>query len=308
MSEELAIIVEDLNVNYGKLKAVDGISFQVQAGTALALLGPNGAGKTTTIKALTTVLDPTSGTVRVGGLDVTRHPIAVRALIGLVPQETNLYEDVTVNDNLALHGFLYGLDAATRQRRSQELLELVGLSERANDLVRHLSGGMKRRLVYARGVMHDPQIVFLDEPTTGLDPQSRRAIWDYIAGLKQQGKTVVLTTHHMEEAEVLCELVLIVDQGRIIAQGSPVELRRNYVGDAYVELITPQAEALAPIIGQRRFELDNGKVRIYLDDLAQVPALVQALYQAGVQYSALSTRQTTLEDVFLKLTGRGLRE
>jgi ABC-2 type transport system ATP-binding protein len=303
------ITVRDLHKSYGDFEAVKGIDLEVAAGEIFGFLGPNGAGKSTTISVLCTLLKPTSGSVRVAGLDVNTQPDEVRRRIGLIFQDPSLDDQLTARENLEFHGFIYGLPARLRQERIAEVLEMVGLTDRAADRVRTFSGGMKRRLEIARGVMHHPQALFLDEPTLGLDPQTRAHIWEYLQDLRRrEGITLFMTTHYMDEAE-FCERIAIIDRGTIVAMGTPDELKARVGGD--IVTITPAAglEAMVAEIS-RAFDLEatahQGSVRVEVPDSGSfVPRLFAELREP---VASLSLRRPSLDDVFLKLTGRGIRE
>lgn len=235
------ISVENLTKKYRELVAVDDISFEVEQGDLFAFLGPNGAGKSTTIKMLTTLLAPTSGTMKLNGKDPITEQSDVRKSFGIVFQDPSLDDELTAQENMEFHGVLYGVPKAIRRARIDELLSVVELTDRRNDLVRHFSGGMKRRLEIARGLLHHPKILFLDEPTIGLDPQTRNHIWSYIQNLnKQEGITVFFTTHYMDEAERVAQHVAVIDHGKIIGQGSPEELKKitnkSNLEDAFLSL------------------------------------------------------------------------
>ncbi len=225
--QKAAIAVENLSRKFGNFTAVDGISFEVMQGEIFAFLGPNGAGKTTTIRMLTTLLHPTGGKMRVNGFDPVKEKDAARHSFGIVFQDPSLDDELTAHENMEFHGVLYGIPKALRRERISYLLDLVELSERKNGLVRNFSGGMKRRLEIARGLLHHPKILFLDEPTLGLDPQTRNKIWEYVKGLnKKEGMTVFFTTHYMDEAEKIAEKIAIIDQGKIIMQGTANSLKK----------------------------------------------------------------------------------
>jgi ABC-2 type transport system ATP-binding protein len=293
---------------YGKIEAVRGIDLAVQPGEVFGFLGPNGAGKSTTISILCTLLRPTGGVALVAGIDVTRDPGAVRSRIGLVFQDPSLDDQLTARENLEFHAFLYDVPRAERRARIDGVLEMVELHERAGSLVRTFSGGMKRRLEIARGILHYPQVLFLDEPTLGLDPQTRNRIWAYLHDLRRrEGITVFMTTHYMDEAE-FCDRIAIIDHGQIIALGTPDELKAMVGGDV-VTVTTQQVEAAADEV-RRAFELepivDGRSLRVEVPDgAAFVPRLVREL---TVPVSAVTLRRPSLDDVFLKLTGKAIRD
>jgi ABC-2 type transport system ATP-binding protein len=303
------ISARDLHKKYGDFEAVKGIDLDVAEGEIFGFLGPNGAGKSTTISVLCTLLKPTAGEVRVAGCDVYREPDEVRRRIGLIFQDPSLDSELTATENLEFHGFIYGLPARLRKERIAEVLEMVGLADRAHDRVRTFSGGMKRRLEIARGVMHHPEVLFLDEPTLGLDPQTRAHIWEYLNALrKQEGVTIFMTTHYMDEAE-FCERIAIIDQGSIVALGTPDELKSRVGGD--IITITPAGdpERMAEEIG-RAFSLaatvHQGSVRVEVPDSGTfVPRLFQELREPVISFSL---HRPSLDDVFLKLTGRAIRD
>ena len=293
---------------YGDFEAVKGIDLNVREGEVFGFLGPNGAGKSTTISILCTLLKPTAGEVEVAGLDVRKQPDGVRRRIGLIFQDPSLDDQLTAQENLEFHGFIYGLPARVRKERIHEVLSMVGLEERAKSQVRTFSGGMKRRLEIARGVMHHPEVLFLDEPTLGLDPQTRNHIWDYLNDLrKREGITLFMTTHYMDEAE-FCDRIAIIDQGTIVAQGTPDELKAQVGGDV-VTITADDPAALAAEI-DRAFtvatQIHGGQVRIEVPDSSTfVPRLVREL-TAPVQSLTLS--RPSLDDVFIKLTGHAIRD
>ncbi|MEW6457849.1 MAG: ATP-binding cassette domain-containing protein [Bacillota bacterium] len=304
------IEVRKLTKRFKEFTAVDEVSFTVGKGEFFGFLGPNGAGKTTTIKVLATLLRPSGGTARVNGYDVVREPAAVRRSIGMVFQDPSLDDRLTAQENLQLHAMLYGVARRETGPRILELLELVGLADRRNDLVRRFSGGMKRRLEIARGLLHRPGVLFLDEPTVGLDPQTRRYIWEYIGKIRRtEGATVFLTTHYIEEAEA-CDRIGIIDQGRIVALDSPAALKATVETDLItVETRDPEG-ALRSIKEQLGLE-----AVLQGDRVIQVPAtngageeLIPRLAAAVPGLTALGISKPTLEDVFLTLTGRAIRE
>jgi ABC-2 type transport system ATP-binding protein len=306
---EMGIIeVEELSKKFGQFTAVDEVSFPVEEGEIFGFLGPNGAGKTTTINMLCTLLTPTGGRATVNGYDVVRQRGQVRRSIGLVFQESTLDEYLTAEQNLRFHAYAYKIPGEVREKRIDELLALVELSDCRRSKVRTYSGGMKRRLEIARGLLHQPRVLFLDEPTLGLDPQTRRHIWDHIKALRQLGKlTIFLTTHYMDEAEN-CDRISIIDQGRIIALDTPDKLKDALGGDvvtlkaqdndtAVAEL--KQKYSLSPII-------ENGNITFSVPRGEQfLPRLMDGFQS---RLLSISLRRPTLDDVFLKLTGRAIRE
>jgi ABC-2 type transport system ATP-binding protein len=294
--------------SYGQIEAVKGIDLAVNRGEIFGFLGPNGAGKTTTINILCTLLRPTSGRAMVAGIDVDRAPAAVRSRIGLVFQDPSLDQQLTARENLQFHAFIYGVPASERDRRINDMLEMVELSDRADSIVMTFSGGMRRRLEIARGMLHTPEVLFLDEPTIGLDPQTRRHIWTYLRRLRvERGVTLFMTTHYMDEAEE-CDRIAIIDYGKIVALGTPAELKQMVGGDV-VTLVTGDNEAAAAEL-RANFNLepiaDNGALRIEVAGGAGlIPRLVREL---SVPVTSISTHQPSLDDVFLKLTGHAIRE
>lgn len=275
------IELEKLTKNFGEKEIVKGLSLKIEENEIFALLGPNGAGKTTTIRMLTTLSQPTAGTARIAGFDIRKETLQVKRSIGVVPQQLNIERELTAWENLELHGMLYHLPKKLRRERMEELLNYVGLSDRTRDRVRKFSGGMVRRLMIARALMHRPKVLFLDEPTVGLDPQSRRRIWDLIKVMRREGMTVLLTTHYIEEAESLCDRVGIIDHGELIALGTAEELKKR-VGNSVLEYLVDDAT-------QRKFFASREEALNYAKSLTQ----------------GFSIRDTNLEDVFVQLTGKG---
>jgi len=295
-----------LTKEFGSLRAVDGIDFDVARGEAFGFLGPNGAGKSSTMRMIGCVSPPTGGTLRILDLDPVRDGPAIRGRLGVVPQADTLDNELTVKENLIIYGRYFGLSRADVRKRADELLEFVQLAERAGSKVEPLSGGMKRRLTIARALVNDPEIILLDEPTTGLDPQARHVVWDRLYRLKQRGVTLILTTHYMDEAEQLCDRLVVMDRGTIAAEGSPLELIRRYSTREVVELrFAGEAPAVEPEVfdGQvQRVEVLPDRLLLYTDDGdALVPAAHERLHPQSVL-----VRRSTLEDVFLRLTGRTL--
>ncbi len=300
------LVVEGLRKRYGELEVVAGIGFRLRAGECFGLLGPNGAGKTTTLRAVLGLTRADAGSISLTGLDVPGRARQARQQVGIVPQIDNLDPDFTATENLLIYGRYFGLKDAAIRARIPSLLEFAGLESRADSRIATLSGGMKRRLTLARALVNDPQLLVLDEPTTGLDPQARHLIWERLKRLLAQGKTVLLTTHFMDEAERLCHRLAIMDRGRIIVQGSPRELIAAHIEPQVVEVYGEDAAGWAREHAARlarRFEVTGETVFCYVDDAR---ALLQHLdEQPGLRYLH---RPANLEDVFLKLTGRELRD
>ena len=295
---------------YGSLVAVKDVSFAVPKGMVFGLLGPNGAGKTTLVNMLTTLLKPTSGSASVGGYDVVRDAAKIRSLIGVVPQENNLDRYLTARENLILHAKMHGMSPAPYHRRIDELLSLVGLADRQKDFPNKFSTGMQRRLVVARALVHDPQILFLDEPTTGLDPQAKRAIWDYFLSLKGK-RTLFLTTHNMEEADFLCDQISIIDNGTPIASGTSTQLKEMAENSWFYEIeVAGRAEDYVEAFARLPFiessSIHDGLIQVCLKKEGSLGALVEQIDLRDL--IKINSRQPSLEDVFLKLTGRRLRQ
>jgi ABC-2 type transport system ATP-binding protein len=305
---EAAISVRGLVKRYGALEAVRGIDLEVPVGEIFGFLGPNGAGKTTTIQVLCTLVRATAGSARVAGHDVDREPDAVRARIGLVFQDPSLDEQLSARENLEFHAMIYNVPRAARRPRIDAVLEMVGLQDRASSLVRTFSGGMKRRLEIARGILHAPQVLFLDEPTQGLDPQTRAHIWEYLNELRRsEDVTIFMTTHYMDEAEY-CERIAIIDHGSIVALGSPDQLKEMVGGDV-VTAGTADDEAAARELRDKlgvEAVRAEGALRVEVADGAEfVPKMIATL---SVPVRSVTIRRPSLDDVFLKLTGRAIRE
>lgn len=302
-----AIEAQGLTRAYGDFLAVDHVDLQVDQGEVFGFLGPNGAGKTTTISMLTTLLQPTDGWAKVAGHDIQREGDAVRRAIGIVFQEQSLDERLTARENLDFHAVLYQIPARERARRIPEALELVDLAERADDLVERFSGGMKRRLEIARGLLHTPRILFLDEPTLGLDPQTRRSLWDHIVRLKETtGITIFMTTHYMEEAE-FCDRIAIMDHARVVALDSPDGLKKQVGGDV-VTVLTPETKEVAAYLTDVGLEphTRDGEVRVEVENGVRFIPLVAREFTGTID--GIELRRPTLDDVFLSLTGRTIRE
>jgi ABC-2 type transport system ATP-binding protein len=309
---QYAIEADSLVKSYPKgVTALDGLSFAVEPGSVFALLGPNGAGKSTAVKVLTTLAKPDAGSARVAGIDVMAEPDRVRRTIGVVAQSSGVDIQATGRENLRLQGQLYGMRGAALEQRAQELLERFGLAGAADRITRGYSGGMQRRLDIAMALVHDPAVLFLDEPTTGLDPEVRAEMWSEIAKLSaQRGKTVLLTTHYLEEADQLAARVAIVDRGRVVAEGTPEELKRELRGDAiHVDLDREYngrvSGALAALDAVRDVTVDGRTLRARADDGGRaVPLVLQALESHGVGVASVRVARPSLDDVYLKYTGR----
>ncbi|MGM0806828.1 MAG: ABC transporter ATP-binding protein [Bacillota bacterium] len=305
-TQQEIIKVQKLVKRYGDFTAVDGSEFSVHNGEVFGLLGPNGAGKTTTLEMLVGLRKPDEGTAIVGGFDITKELDKVKEVIGVQLQSTTLFELLTVDEILHLYGSFY------REHISiPELIDDMLLTEKKNSRIKGLSGGQKQRLAIALALVHDPQIIFLDEPTTGLDPQARRTLWDIILRLKERGKTVVLTTHYMDEAHVLCDRIAIMDQGKLIALDTPSELVRNLQSDSAVEFkFNDEVDiALSEIDGVKQVGSQKDVHVLYTDDLQKtLTSLIAIASEKQLKLVDLQTRTATLEDVFIHMTGRRLRE
>jgi ABC-2 type transport system ATP-binding protein len=308
MSDGHIIGVEHLVKNYGDLRAVDDVSFSVDQGEIFGLLGPNGAGKTTTINILCTLTKPTSGRASINGFDIVRQQGQVRQCIGLVFQDPSLDDRLTALENMDFHARVYNVPASVRKERIEQVLKMVELWERRRDIVKTFSGGMKRRLEIARGLIHRPKVLFLDEPTLGLDPQTRHRLWDFILGLREtEGTTVFLTTHYMDEAEYASRIA-VMDHGQLIALDSPVGLKGMVGGDVVSLSTVDDQKARAELQARYKIEprYDNGQLSFEIADGDRfIPTLIKEL---KTEIISISLRRPTLDDVFLKLTGRGLRD
>jgi len=316
MPSESAIEVSNLTKYYGKLLAVDHINFEVKGKELFGLLGPNGAGKTTTIRMICGMLRPTSGTVVVAGFDVSRKPEEVKRRIGLIPDISNLFGELSAKVNLEFMGKLYGLDKKTRRERIDQVFELFQLKERQNDLVKYYSKGMHRRLTIAAALIHQPEILVMDEPTSGLDAQTARLVREIIIDLNKEGRTVLLTTHQIDEADRLCRRVGIIDRGRLIALNTPEELKNSTEGMRALEIKVLNGvdqQRWLPIIGKAEgvdsVFLAEGKIRVLSKNLPQViPSVVNLVNKHGGKIENISVAQPTLEDAFINLTGKSIRE
>ncbi len=307
-----AIHAADLTRRFGDLVAVDRISFDIEQGEIFGLLGPNGAGKTTTLSMLATMLEPTAGSATVMGIDITKDQDGVRKAIGIVFQDQSLDEELTAWENMDFHGRLYRIPKDVREQRTEELLKLVELYDRRNDTVKTFSGGMRRRLEIARGLLHHPSVLFLDEPTLGLDPQTRNLLWKYIETLaKEKNITIILTTHYMEEADRLCSRIAIIDHGKIIALDTPARLKDSIGGDV-VTIRSPETEKTATALAVpwiKRQETHDGEVILTLENAEQhLSMIVTLMNEKNIPITSISVHKPTLEDVFLSFTGKTIRE
>ncbi len=309
------IEVEQITKRFGAFTAVDGITFAVEHGEIFGLLGPNGAGKSTLIRMLTTLIEPTSGTARVSGFDVVESPNEVRKCIGVIPQAMTSDLDLSAEENLLIFAKLYGVPRGRRKRSIYELLEAVELAQWADKPVKNLSGGMRRRLEIARGLIHQPKIFFLDEPTTGLDPASRVAVWEMLSRLKtQRDLTILITTHYMDEADKLCDRIAIVDHGKLVALDSPLKLKASVPGSNILEVsfsATPEGwlGTLEKLPDVQKVDAQDHVFRIFTHNGPRTTVeLVEASRRAGVTVASLSVQSTTLDDVFMYYTGRQLRD
>ena len=301
------VVAVGLTKRFGDFTAVDSVDFAIRRGEAFGFLGPNGAGKTSTMRMIAAVSPISAGRLRVLGMDPGTHGPRIRACLGVVPQTDNLDTELTVYENLYIYGRYFGLRGGILRSRINELLHFVQLAERRDSKVEPLSGGMKRRLTIARGLVNEPELMILDEPTTGLDPQARHAVWDRLYRLKQRGVTQIITTHYMDEAEQLCDRLVVMDRARIVAEGSPAELIATYSTREVVELrfaIGEQENVLDRLDGvARRTEVLPDRVLLYADDGDRAATRV---FERGLNPQSTVVRRSTLEDVFLRLTGRTL--
>ena len=306
-----AIEMIDLCKTFGSLQAVDHLSLTVQQGEIFGLLGPNGSGKTTTINMISGLSTPTSGQVKVMGYDVRHDARRVHQLLGSVPQETALYEELSAWTNMDFHADLFGIPRKEKKERITRMLELVQLLDRKNSRVSTFSGGMKRRLALARALLQDPQLIYLDEPTLGVDVQSRRAIWDYILSLREQGKTVLITTNYLEEAQVLCDRLAIIDHGKLIAVDTPEDLKQNY-GGSVIELETTKpgnaVAELRALPGVKEVSQDGTHLKIITRGANNiVPQIINIISREG-ELKDIVVREPDLDEIFLRLTGTELRD
>ena len=306
-----AIDVHELRKRYGDVQALDGVSFDVRGGEVFGLLGPNGAGKSTTVRVLTTLTTPDSGRASVAGHDVVRHPNRVRRAIGYVPQESGVDREATGRENLLLQGRIQGMTGGDLRRRVAELLELVGIADAGDRVVRGYSGGMRRRLDIGLGLVHRPTVLFLDEPTTGLDPEARAAMWVEVQRLaRQESLTILLTTHYLEEADQLADRLAIVSRGQVVVEGTPEALKAGLRGESVtVELQDGRADEAVAVVaayeGASETAIDGHHVRTRVPNgAAAIPALLSALEGRGIGVASVTTSRPSLDDVYLHYTGR----
>lgn len=311
---EDAIIANGISKHFGSLKAVDGVSFKVKEGEIFGLLGPNGAGKTTTIKMLTTLIPPTSGNAIVAGHGITKNPNEVRKNIGIIFQDPSLDDELTGFENLEFHAILYNIPKQKRNEKIAEVLKLVELEDKKDTLVKDYSGGMKRRLEIARGLVHEPAVLFLDEPTVGLDPQTRRKIWDYIKRLNELHKTtVILTTHYIEEADYLCGRVAFVDHGKLVALDTPANLKDQLGGDVVSVQVNKNIEGFEKLAKKQKWIKTVAKHDGFLDLTVKegekkIPDIMNIAGKEGASVGSVSLHKPSLEDVFIYYTGKTIRE
>ena len=302
------IQVKNLTRRFGNILAVDNVSFEVEEGTIFGFLGPNGAGKTTTINILCTLLSPTSGNAYINGHDCNSESSEVRKSIGIVFQDSSLDKDLTARENLLFHAYLYNVDKAERKQRVEDALQFVELRDRGDDLVKKFSGGMKRRLEVARGLIHRPKVLFLDEPTLGLDPQSRSNLWEFITELPQKhNMTIFMTTHYMEEAEV-CDKIAIIDRGKIITSGTPAELKKVIGGDVIYLKTADNKKAMEDLRNLFEVEVSERDGEIFMSSLRGDVCIPKIIREIGESVLSVRMQRPTLNDVFLKLTGKEIRD
>jgi len=306
-----AISIENLRKEYDGIVAVDGISFSVEEGEIFALLGPNGAGKTTTVRILTCQIKANGGAAKIFGYDVNKDCSKIRRIIGIMPQETSLNELLTAEQNILFYGMLYDLPVKEAKKRGEELLEAMGLFHRKDELVKNFSGGMKQRLSLIIALLHKPKILFLDEPTTGLDPQARRHIWEFIKEINNEGTTIFLTTHYMEEADYLCDRVAIMDNGKIIALDTPAKLKsmmeREKILRIEMDYDEGVIEAIKNVDGVKQISDEDGIIKIIVEDRKGLLLdIIRNISDRNIK--SIATVEPTLEDVFITLTGKRLRD
>ncbi len=305
------IQVNNLSKSFDKIQAVNNISFTIEKGEIFGLLGPNGAGKSTTINMLSTILQSDNGTIHIDGIDVKTNPKACKKLIGVVPQEISLYEELSAYDNLLFWGKLYDIPPKELKENINSILELIGLSDRKKDLIKTYSGGMKRRINIAAAILHQPKVLFMDEPTVGIDPQSRNHIFEVIETLNKQGMTIIYTTHYMEEVERLCKRIAIIDSGKIIAQGTQTELQhltnvKETIELEFESLSTNAVQNFKEKTGHDAVQIDN-KISI-ASTVKKLPAIITVCNELNMEIKDLTFKKANLEAIFLSLTGKQLRD
>jgi lipooligosaccharide transport system ATP-binding protein len=306
MTKEILVEAENLTKKFDALVAVDGINFQIFKGESFGFLGPNGAGKTTTMKMMNGVSPPSAGNLTVAGMDVRENGRKIKCMIGVAPQEDNLDPDFTVFQNLTVYARYFDIQEEEAKKRAEELLKFVQLEEKRDVIINNLSAGMKRRLIIARALLNEPQVLILDEPTTGLDPQARHLIWEKIRSLKKQGVTVILTTHYMDEASQLCDRLIIMDHGKIIEEGKPAELLQKHAGEEVLEVAYSEEvmKLLQQTFDSARIEVVGDKIHVFTSH----PRGAFSKMLKADSFKGAVIRDADLEDVFLKLTGRRLRD
>jgi lipooligosaccharide transport system ATP-binding protein len=306
MNREILVEAENLTKKFGSLVAVDSIKFEIFKGESFGFLGPNGAGKTTTMKMIQAVSPLTEGKLTLAGIDVTAHGREIKGIVGVAPQDDNLDPDFTVFQNLIFYARYFDIPKEKAKTKAEELLKFVQLEEKRHTIITALSGGMRRRLILARALMNEPQILILDEPTTGLDPQARHLIWDKIRNLQKNGVTVILTTHYMDEAAQLCDRIIIMDHGKIIEKGKPADLVKKHVGEEVLEVLYSEEAmmCLKQYFPDARFDVVGDKIQVFADKPRGV--LTKVLEEASFKGALI--RDANIEDVFLKLAGRSLRD
>lgn len=313
VKNDVIITVEDLVKRFNGHTAVDGISFDIKRGEIFGLLGPNGAGKSTTISILCSLLEPTRGKVTIDGFDLDKDTTDIKKIIGVVPQEISLYPTLTARENLVFYGKIYGLSGQTLKSRVEVLLDMVGLTERADDLLEGFSGGMKRRINIAAALLHRPRILFLDEPSTGVDPQSRRRIYDTIQDLNREGMTVILTTHQMEDAEKLCHRIAIVDKGKLIALDTLEGLLKMVGENDIIHIVAPEilpepVKSIEHMPNVGKVSIDEGNMTIQLvHGRESLAGIIETLISSGIKVESINIKEPDLETLFLHLTGSKLR-
>ncbi|UCC57588.1 MAG: ATP-binding cassette domain-containing protein [Candidatus Bathyarchaeum sp.] len=306
MNREILVEAEGLKKTFDGLLAVDGINFKIFKGESFGFLGPNGAGKTTTMKMINGVSPPTAGNLTIAGMDVCGNGREIKSMIGVAPQEDNLDPDFTVFQNLTVYARYFNIPKEAAKKRAEQLLRFVQLEEKRDVIITYLSAGMKRRLIIARALLNEPQILILDEPTTGLDPQARHLIWNKIRSLQKEGVTVILTTHYMDEAAQLCDRIIIMDHGKIIEEGKPMDLVRKHAGEEVLELVYSEEvmKLLKQTFRNARMEVVGDKIHVFTSH----PRGAFSKMLKAASFRGAVIRDANLEDVFLKLTGRRLRE